>query len=319
MGAKEFGGGWEVNPLLRAGNSAGRLGQFARWVSMALVITMLPCVSGISVAQGTGEHAAGREEPTGYSPSRGFPVFDGTQYRNKPDMARYGIRPATIIYQGRLWPEKVRLGELPSEQIVRFVARDAARQGHLTILDIEHWRLQTNAEARDNIPKLITVLETFRDEARTLQIGYFGILPLRDYGRARMGCGSMHYKHWQTENDRLKPLADAVDAIFPEAYTDSPDQEEWVKFATGMMAESRRYGKEVYVFLWPQYNRLNKELGGQYLPPDFWQLQLETARRTADGIVIWGGWDFLQWEPAEWDPVAQWWAVTKNFLRGIQN
>ena len=66
------------------------------------------------------------------------------------------------------------------------------------------------------------------------------------------------------------------------------------------------------MFLWPRYEE-NKptDVTGQYMPADFWRLQLETCRQYADGIVIWGGWQ------EQWDENAPWWVETKKFLQGL--
>jgi hypothetical protein len=49
------------------------------------------------------------------------------------------------------------------------------------------------------------------------------------------------------------------------------------------------------------------------LAADYWKLELETARRYADGLVIWGGWASDD-RPAEWGDQAAWCQVTKQFL-----
>lgn len=246
----------------------------------------------------------------------GFVVFDGTMYRNKPDLSKYQIQPANIIYSGRFWNDKTRMGEVPSEHTVRRLAREAAERGDMTVIDIEHWLLnRSDAEVQESLLKYTTVAKWFRQEAPGTRIGYFGMFPLPDYDRARGALGYWRYRAWQQDNDRLKPLANVVDVIFPEAYTLQYDPAEWVKYATALITDARRYGKPVYVFLWPQYSEKNKLLAHQYLPTDFWQLQLDTAKRHADGVVIWGGWDGKNQQAAEWDETAPWWQVTKHFCK----
>ncbi len=249
-----------------------------------------------------------------------FTVFDGTLYRNKPDLLRYGIRPANIIYGQHFWADLGKKNQLPERETVGRLAREAAGRGDLVVLDIEHWFLHRGQdEVTESLRKYLTVLQWFREAAPTLRVGYFGMLPIIDYERSSGALGVLHYKAWQMDNDRLKPLAAAVDAVFPAPYTFFPDRDGWVSYATALIRESRRYGKLVYVFLWPQYSEVNKEIGHRYLPADFWARQLETARQEADGIVIWGGWDAVRRDYADWNEEAPWWRVTRKFTQRLRS
>jgi hypothetical protein len=55
----------------------------------------------------------------------------------------------------------------------------------------------------------------------------------------------------------------------------------------------------------------------RFLPPDFWQMELDVARRYADGIVLWGGYDLQNDHPRDWDETAPWWQVTKLFMSRV--
>jgi hypothetical protein len=108
-----------------------------------------------------------------------------------------------------------------------------------------------------------------------------------------------------------------VDAIYPSLYTFYPDQDGWLKYALANISEARRYGKPVYVFLWPQYHESDPAVAWRFIPADYWRLELETAKQYADGIVIWGGWQYsgkrLNWL-LEWDDTAPWWIETQDFM-----
>lgn len=255
------------------------------------------------------------------APAHPFVVYDGTLYKNKPSLSGYGIKPINILYVSRFWDNwnnNPRKDELPDEKIVRQLAREAKDKDELVVLDIEHWALSGIDEVVTNsLEKYSTVLRWFRNEAPKLQVGYFGIMPRADYFGSRKGVDSRDYQTWQKENDRLRPLAGMVNVIFPYLYTFYPNQHDWVNFAVENIKEARRYGKPVYVFLWPQYSETNMLLAHQYIPKDFWRLQLETAREYADGIVIWGGWS--KNGPEEWDDKAAWWQVTKEFMEKLDN
>lgn len=253
---------------------------------------------------------------TPFSP-KPFIVFDGTFYSNKPDLSVYGMQPVTLVNEDKLGRDWYKTSDrLPSIDGVTAAAQEARHKGSTIVLDIEHWLLKGSADmVRDSMRKYITVLEWFRDAAPGLTIGYYGAPPIRDYWRAVKGPANPEYRSWMNENDQLRLLSEAVDALFPSLYTFYSDQVGWKEYAIAQIEEARRYGggKPVYVFLWPQYHDSNQTLGKRYLPPEYWRLELETARQHADGIVIWGGWGENN-RPAEWDESASWWQVTKKFL-----
>jgi hypothetical protein len=246
-----------------------------------------------------------------------FLVFDGTSYHGKPDMAQYGLTPINILYVSRFgetWYKGPAKDQLPDEKTVRRVAQEAAAQGNLAVIDIEHWVLRgDDTTVAQNVDKYLRVAEWFHQEVPSLKVGYFGILPVAAYGWALKGSASLEYKQWQAENDRLRLLANSMDAIFPSIYTYYPDQQAWVQFAIENIKEARRYGKPVYVFLWPQYTDTAKQHALEFIPADYWRLQLETVRQYADGLVIWGGWGDNR--PANWDENAAWWKITKEFMK----
>jgi len=272
----------------------------------ALVYTLAPCVWAQSSAP---DHA-----PT--SPAnREFVVFDGTLYRNKPDFSHYGIRSVKIV-AGQLWDRGKPEEGLPHEAQVHRVANEVAGLGDMVILDIEHWSLQGQARTVEgSLSKYLTVLRWFREAKPDVTVGYYGTVPIRDYWRAIKDSKTTEHEAWRAENDHLGELAAAVDVLFPSLYTFYNDREGWKKFAIAQIAEARRYGggKPVYVFLWPEFHDSNRLLKGTYLSASFWQLQLETAKAYADGVVIWGGWG-LDNRPQNWNELAEWWQVTKSFL-----
>lgn len=250
-----------------------------------------------------------------------FVVFDGTLYADKPDLAQYGIQPITITYVSQLGSEWFKdATRLPDRDTVQRIAREAhAKSGHV-VIDIEHWPLKgDSARVQNSISKYITVLQWFKEAAPGVAVGYYGSPPLRDYWRAINSPASKELQSLTEDNDRLQPLAGAVDILFPSLYTFYTDQGAWVRYAYGQIAQARRSanGKPIYVFLWPQYHDSNRELAGNYLPADYWRLELETVKQYADGIVIWGGWGKNN-RPAKWEDDAPWWKVTKEFMKTLK-
>lgn len=254
--------------------------------------------------------------------SKPFIVFDGTLYSDKPDFSAYGIQPITIGYSAKFGAEWFKQADrLPSIDAVQAIARDAHQGGQMIVLDIEHWPLKGSPDlVRNSLGKYLAVLEWVRNAAPGLSVGYYGAPPIRDYWRAIKDPSNQEHKTWMAENDQIRSLASAVDVYVPSLYTFYADQEGWRKYALAQIKEARRYGSEkpVYVFLWPQYHDSNRILGGHYLPDDYWQLELETAKQYADGIVIWGGWDLKSNRPTKWDENASWWKVTKEFMKRSQ-
>jgi hypothetical protein len=246
-----------------------------------------------------------------------FLVLDGTMYRNKPDLSQFGIQPINVVYESRIFEKGTPADNLPSKARVQQIVRELGTS-HWLVMDIERWRLHgTDQQVADQVRKYVTVMEWIHEAMPGITAGIFGKTPIEDYDRSTMLPGSGGYRGWQAENDRIIPLAQSVDALFPTIYTYYTDQQGWVKFATENMKEAKRYGKKSYVFIWPQYSESNPLLAHQYLPPDFWKLQLETVLQNADGVVIWGGWDGVKSDFIEWDENAPWWKITKEFMKTL--
>lgn len=255
------------------------------------------------------------------SEKKTFVVFDSTLYADKPDLTLYGIKPIAILYAGQFGHEWVKdVTKLPDKASVQRLAREAGAKSRSVVIDIEHWPVKGDSDqVQESVSKYMTVLQWFKEAAPELLVGYYGVPPLRDYWRAIRPPTSKEWQSYSEDNDRLKPLARAVDLLFPSLYTFYTDQGGWVRYAYGQIAEARRCanGKPVYVFLWPQYHDSNRELKGTYLANDYWRLELETAKQYADGIILWGGWGNNN-RPAKWDEDAGWWKVTKEFMKTIQ-
>ena len=62
----------------------------------------------------------------------------------------------------------------------------------------------------------------------------------------------------------------------------------------------------------PVSSRTSATLTNTFLPGDFWRMQLETANKYADGIVIW-----CCTGKQTWDDEAPWWLETQKFIKQI--
>lgn len=251
--------------------------------------------------------------------ARPFRMFNGLFFEGQPDLAAFGLKPIHIVDRGIWAPGVSRIGP-PDASRVRSYVRSLPDDDAPIVLDFEDYDLaKDDAQARSGIARLEKILAAFRASGTRRELGFYGYVPLIDYWRAVAPSGSEKYTQWQKQNDRAAPLARNVDALFPSIYTYYPKEEQWVTYASAQICEARRLSsKPVYVFLWPNYHNEGNPRPPRPIPGKYWRLQLETAYRLADGIIIWGGWDEAASKKAPWDPNAEWWHETTRFMEEIK-
>ncbi|NJO37512.1 MAG: hypothetical protein HC871_07705 [Rhizobiales bacterium] len=182
------------------------------------------------------------------------------------------------------------------------------------MLDIEHWPVADPTFAQAAVDNYVTVLDWFRKSAPPdQQVGYYSMLPIRDYWRALRGQDDPKYQDWQEENDRLADMASAVDIVFPSIYTFYEDREGWLTYAKAQIDESRRIApnKKVYAFLWPEYHPSNDTRAGEPLEPGYWRVQLDFLKEHADGVVIW---TIDSTKAIDFSDIPPWWDETMRFI-----
>lgn len=266
-----------------------------------------------------------------------FQIFDGTSFSGAPDLSAYGIQAVDIAYVNEFfagsWPN-IDLDTL-SEPKIRQLANQAADAGQILIIDIEHWGLDnrtvSEAEVDESLDKYAQIVTWLRDERPELEVGLYGVPPIRDYWvpalylealenqhipywASQLATLDANYQSWQAANDRLTGLADQMDYLFPSLYTFYDDRDDWRRYAVGNISEARRYGKPVYPFLWMNFHGSHPTTPGAFIPGDFWRQQLETVGQYADGAVIWGGLDLQNPDKYPWDDNAPWWQETLDFI-----
>jgi hypothetical protein len=250
------------------------------------------------------------------APQAKFLIFDATLYQAKPDLTQSGLTPISVDYGASLWPGKSPdFQSVPDETVVRTLASDASQSTGIAVVDIEQWQVVGDpATVAQSLDKYQTTLQMYQSDAPSLQVGYYSVAPLRDYWDALAGPQSAGYLAWQQKNDKVARIAQQANALFPSAYTFYTDQVGWQQYAIAQIAEARRIApdKPVYLFLWPQYDDGKGGQGGDYLPDAYWKMELETARKYGDGVVIWGGWTHT------WDSKASWWLTTQEFITEIR-
>jgi hypothetical protein len=251
-----------------------------------------------------------------------FEVFDATLYKRKPSLADHGIKPITVIYAQQVWGPKDSRKEVPKLKAVLNRLAKIPPSQKMVVLDFEHWSLQGYRHRpriyNESIEKLKKTFELFKKHRPSIQFGFFAQIPVCHFNRAILPSNHPDHILWQTDVRRVKRLAEKVDVIFPSAYTYTDNRKEWTKFVQASLKEAKKifHGK-IYPFIWPQFfnNRPTpRHLQAQYMDAEFWRFQLETMFKYADGVVIWGGWDFGNKKAATWKEAAPWWQVTKSFL-----
>lgn len=190
----------------------------------------------------------------------------------------------------------------------REVGRSVAGE-EIVVVDIETWPTRgDDRTVADSQKRLGAVIRAIKAEAPDSEVGLYSMVPVRDYYRAVLDPSEDRYKEWQAENDRLRPLAEAVDALFPSVYTffdEAPAR--WRRYAHANISEARRLApnKLVYPFIWDRYHKTEEPIQMEFLHAQFSMLFDEPA---ANGAVIW----LKGHEP--WDTQSTWYQALKEFL-----
>jgi len=248
-----------------------------------------------------------------------FRVFDALILKDKPDLSRFGVTSLRIVDTHALGTQSAASGAIPDDTHIRNAMSGKADPSGMLVIDIENWPVTGDpATVANSVTRFVATLKAFHDVAPGVKYGFYGIIPQRDYWRASSGPSSPKYRSWQLQNNALQPIANASDAIFPSLYTFYADKAGWQNYATANLAEARRVakGKPIYCFLWPQFHN-SAQQPFAFLPADYWALELNTCRKHADGIVIWGGYTMRpdgRFHALPWDDTAPWWRATVKFL-----
>lgn len=253
---------------------------------------------------------------------KNFKFYDAMNYTNKEKFDIIGFEKIAMVYSHKLWKgysvkthaSYINNYEQPNPLVLQNVALDAITRGSIVCLDVEQWLTKGNkAEVAESVEAFVKLTDAFQGKLRGVPVGYYSMFPARDYHRAVKGKDSPAYKEWQNENDALLRIAGKVDIIFPSIYTFYTDKVGWVRYAVAQLKESHKYGKPVKSFLWPQFHESNKVLGGIYLDTSYWTLELLTAMRLSDGLIIWS-------PSAEkyLDYSSEWWQATVAIMIGLR-
>ncbi|MGE0803770.1 MAG: hypothetical protein AB7G13_05685 [Lautropia sp.] len=304
--------------------------SLARVVCLALLLLTVGSVT-----------ASSGDRPPASGPSSHFKIYNAMLYKRMPQV---GIR-IPVVYEKHFFPanESARDGR-PTRRGIVSAVRNAEEQitgtwradESLVALDIERWLLWpqvTGRMHRESVERYRDSIKEFRAVSKRAACLY-GVAPSGGIVQvSRAAAGSQDEEEWNTANDVVaREVVPFVDALCPPLYTfygaADPETEtarhrafidQWKLFATRTIAQARRIGggRPVYAFVWPQYHVGGSFKDFRFIPAEYWREQLETLKAQADGIILWGGWNFEKNEQLDWDADAPWWQVTKDVF-GLQ-
>jgi len=251
-------------------------------------------------------------------------IYVETNYENQPDLRPYGVKKlgldplrSGMIYEGNLWSDGEEKDLLPSEsRVTNYVNGKFGDYNGLLVIDLETWPIKNLSDELFDyyMNNYLTLLGWVQSAAPFANVGYYAKPPISNPSAAQQDEDEKLYTDWQAKNDRIAPLADAVDAFFPSLYATNDSRSHWINYAAAMMKETRRYGtgKRIYPFLNPEYHSSAPNgLAFDLIPEDFFLLQLQTLEQeNVDGVIIWG-WGS---QNTPWDEDLPWWRATLEFL-----
>ncbi len=254
------------------------------------------------------------------------------------NMPVFGERPA-VLYEQAFYPggQQTATG-LPTDLGMQYAVQTAKAQYYhpalpatdeLLIVDVERWHVwpwvQGSAH-RTSVEKYANVARRIK-AASNQPVCVYSIAPSAGILHANWSVTDPAVRAaWTTHSDvTAEVLVPEVDALCPALYTYyggetafQLDQAitQWEVYARETIAEARRMapGKPVYAFAWPQYHS-----GGMYkdyrlLEDRYWRAQLELLRELADGVILWGGWNFDTNRQANFDPNASWYRIYREIF-----
>jgi hypothetical protein len=237
-------------------------------------------------------------------------MFDALGQLQKPDLSVYGMQHVEILDRD-FWADNRQKTADPAR--VEALLATLHNNDDPIVLDIEHFNVDNDPKiTRQEGIALSKIAKIFRQKAPGRSIGFYGLLPTAGWGKSIAAGDTANIAKWKQHNDAIAPLNADVDVLYPVGYTLDKDRASWARQVRSTICEARRISKKpVYVFIWPEFHE-----GSVYkntpIPADQWREQLDVLAPIADGIVIWGGWDFPRNRLKTWDENEAWWTVTKE-------
>ena len=278
------------------------------------------CALGVTVAFSAANlaatpNASNEGETKNAASGKKFVVFDNMNL-GQPDTKHLGMLPINCFDErglrrpdskaGKdLGNEDFLEGKLPDkDKFLALIRNHAEKNPGPICMDFEKIFLKDKRTVKKRVHVFVTLAQWAKEAAPGRLVGYWGeggdrLFP-EDPGKNR---------------EEVKPLTEAVTAFFPNFYVwHDTTREGWHKQLKETMALANKIApkKPVYIYLSPTYyGGKNK---GKRIEGDFWQFQLESAKKCgADGVVIWG---FAR-DRTKWDNDAPWWQQTLQFMKTL--
>ncbi len=256
-------------------------------------------------------------------------------YSNMPAV---GDRPA-VLYEHAYYPggQQTATG-LPTDLGYQYAVQNAQAQyyhpalpatNELVVIDVERWHVWPWVVGDAHR----TAIEKYADVASRTRAGtnqpvcIYSIAPAAGLLHANWSVTDPAIRAaWTAASDvTAEVLVPEVDALCPALYTyyggtteAELDQSiaQWQTFALETIAEARRIApdKPVYTFVWPQYHSGGTYSDYRLLEDRYWRAQLELVRDHADGVILWGGWDFTTNRQAVFNPNASWYQIYQEIF-----
>ncbi len=166
-----------------------------------------------------------------------FEIYDATLYKNKPMLNSFNINSIPIIYETHFFGNNKNIHAIPdNKHIEKIVSGLKNKDYKLIVLDIERWPVRGKIKVvNESLLKYKKVIKIIREAGIKKEVGYYGMLPIRDFWRSIKGEGSKDYLSWKNENDILRTLADDVDVFYPSLYTFYSNEEKWKIYASAQI------------------------------------------------------------------------------------
>jgi hypothetical protein len=228
-----------------------------------------------------------------------YTSLSGVSREMRTKLREKGIKRIVLVNGGHLdkgMDYKVRKNEIID--YINNTVRDPNSTA-MVVLDFEGEKMAElykteNQKVVDNIVEYyLEILDIVKRERPYATVGYYGY-PFRDYWNRNDA--------WRKKNERLLPLFEKVDAIFPSVYDFYEDDVD-VKKASDIsyikdnVEESLRFaemfGKKVYPFVWHRYHSSNKRRKMEFINPDEFEDSIAAIVESsynglkASGIIWW--------------------------------
>lgn len=214
-----------------------------------------------------------------------FDFYDSGKCERPSYLNDSGIRSAIVVYEKNIWKGAESRLNYPGDD--RFVSAVQHVKAGFVVIDVESW--EEGRWSQEQVQKYLQALSALKSARPELKVGFYGVVPKRNYYGAIRPLDGDEHKKWVASNDIGRKIADSVDILFPSLYTFYSDESQWKLFAQRQIQEARRLApdKPVIAFIWPRYHESNRFLGGQYVGKRFFYNQLDVLSKLADGVIVW--------------------------------